>query len=131
MAEHGPETLSGPVLIAEDEALGAMFLVDIVEELGLAVAGPAGSREAALRAAARTPPSVAIVDVNLDRAGAGIELAKELCESYGTRIIFLSGYADLAANQAVRAVNPVTILQKPCPPDELTAALRAAASSGS
>lgn len=131
MAEHGAEKLSGPVLIAEDEALVAMFLVDIVEEVGLAVAGPAASREAALRAAAEKPPTVAIVDANLDRAGAGVELAKELSETYGTRIIFLSGYADLAADQAVRAVNPVIVLQKPCPPDELAAALRTAASWGS
>lgn len=128
MAERGAETLSGPVLIVEDEALVAMFLVDIVEELGLAVAGPAGSREAAQRTAAGNPPSVAIVDANLEHAGAGVELAKELSDTYGTRIIFLSGYADLAADQAVRAVNPVSVLQKPCPPDELAAALRAAVS---
>lgn len=128
MAEHGPEVPSGSVLIVEDEALVAMFLADLVEDLGRTVVGPAASREAALEAAAANPPAIAIVDVNLGRAEDGIALAKELRDAHGTAIVFLSGHGDLAANEAVLAVNPVAVLQKPCPPGDLEAALRAAES---
>jgi two-component system, response regulator PdtaR len=116
----------GMVLIAEDEPLVALFLTDVVEELGLTGIGPAATPEAALAAAAETPPHIAIIDANLGAKGNGIALAGELQRLHGTRIIFLSGDASLSANQAVHALTPVAVLQKPCPPGELEAALRAA-----
>jgi DNA-binding NarL/FixJ family response regulator len=128
MAEHRPDMPLGSVLIVEDEALVSMFLVDLVEDLGRTVIGPAANRETALKAAAADPPAIAIVDANLGYADDGIALAKELQDKHGTTIIFLSGHADLAADEAVLAVNPVAVLQKPCPPEELAAALRAAES---
>jgi two-component system, response regulator PdtaR len=116
----------GTVLIVEDEPLVALFLTDLLEDLGHTVIGPAITPEEALAAAAESPPQIAIIDANLGRKGDGIALAGELQGLHGTRIIFLSGDASLSANPAVRAINPVAVLQKPCPPDELEAALRAA-----
>lgn len=128
MAESGVETPARRVLVVDDEALVAMFLVDLVEELGWDVIGPAANREAALQAAADHPPAIAIVDVTLGYTEDGIRLAKELQDAHGTSIIFLSGHGDLARNPAVLAVNPVAVLRKPCLPEEVAAALRAAES---
>jgi DNA-binding response OmpR family regulator len=114
------------VLIVEDEPLVALFLTDVVEDLGHTAIGPAATPEEALTAAAETPPHIAIIDANLGDSGDGIALAGELQRLHGTRIIFLSGETGLSANPAVRAVNPVAVLQKPCPPGALEAALRAA-----
>lgn len=130
MADRGGEFPTGPVLIVDDEALVATFIAGIVEDLGLAVIGPAATREAALSAAAASPPAVAIIDANLGAGGSGVGLAKELKDAYGTAIIMLSGYADLAADKAVQAMGPAAVLQKPCMPEELAAALRTAARSG-
>jgi two-component system, response regulator PdtaR len=116
----------GTVLIAEDEPLVALFLTDVVEEMGLTVIGPATTPEKALTAAAETPPHSAIIDANLGAKGDGIALAGELQRLHGTRIIFLSGDASLSVNPAVHAIKPLAVLQKPCPPGELEAALRAA-----
>jgi two-component system, response regulator PdtaR len=116
----------GTVLIAEDEPLVALFLADVVEDQGLAVIGLAATPEEALAATAETPPQIAIVDANLGAKGDGIVLAEELQRAHGTRIIFLSGDASLSANPAVHALKPLAVLQKPCPPGELEAALRAA-----
>ena len=116
----------GTVLIAEDEPLVALFLADVVEEQGLTAIGPAATPAAAMAAAAGTPPQIAIVDANLGATGDGIALAEELQRVHGTRIIFLSGDASLSDNPAVHALAPLAILQKPCPPGELEAALRAA-----
>ena len=116
----------GTVLIAEDEPLVALFLTDVAEEQGLAVIGPAATPEAALAAAAETLPHLAIIDANLGAKGDGIALAEELQRLHGTRIIFLSGDASLSVNPAVHAIKPLAILQKPCPPGELEAALQAA-----
>lgn len=116
------------VLIAEDEALVALLLTDVVEEQDFTAIGPAATPEEALAAAAETPPEIAIVDANLGAKGDGIALAEELQRLHGTRIIFLSGDASLSANPAVHALKPLAVLQKPCPPGELEAALRAAGS---
>lgn len=116
----------GTVLIAEDEPLVAMFLADVVEDMRWTVVGPAASPQAALAAAAQTPPQIAIIDAHLGGRGDGIALAGELQGRHGTRIIFLSGDASLVGNPAVRALEPLAVLQKPCPPGELEAALRAA-----
>ena len=126
MAAGAPGIPPSTVLIAEDEPLVALFLTDVVEEQGLTAIGPAASPEEALAAAAETPPRIAIIDANLGAKGDGIALAEKLQRLRGTRIIFLSGDASLSANPAVHALNPLAVLQKPCPPGELEAALRAA-----
>ena len=126
MAAEASGTPPRTVLIAEDEPLVALFLTDVVEEQGLAAIGPAATPEAALAAAAETSPQIAIIDANLGARGDGIALAGELQRLHGTRIIFLSGDASLSANPAAHALKPLAMLQKPCPPGELEAALRAA-----
>jgi hypothetical protein len=55
-----------------------------------------------------------------------VTLAGELQRLHATRIIFLSGDASLSTNPAVHAIKPLAVLQKPCPPEELESALRAA-----
>lgn len=116
----------GTVLIAEDEPLVALYLTDVVEEQGFTAIGPAATPEDAMAAAAETPPHIAIIDANLGAKGDGIALAEELQRVHATRIIFLSGDASLSANPAAHALKPMAILQKPCPPGELEAALRSA-----
>ena len=116
----------GTVLIAEDEPLVGLFLTDVVEEQGFAAIGPAATPESAVAMAAETPPQIAIIDAHLGAKGDGIALAEELQRAHGTPIIFLSGDASLSDNPAAHAVNPLAILQKPCPPGELEAALRTA-----
>jgi two-component system, response regulator PdtaR len=126
MVAVDPGTPPSTVLIAEDEPLVAMFLTDVVEELGLTAIGSAATPEEALAAASETSPHIAIVDANLGAKGDGIALAGQLQRLHGTRIIFLSGDASLSANPSVHAIKPLAVLQKPCQPGELEAALRAA-----
>lgn len=130
MAANHAEMPPGTVLVVEDETLVAMFLSDLLVDLGQTVIGPVATAQAALDAAADSRPDTAIVDVNLGGQGSGIELAAELQRAYGTKIIFLSGQAGLSANPDVQAVGPCAVLQKPCLPSDLEAALRAAKTQG-
>lgn len=123
MADQEPQLATGAVMIIEDESLVAMFLADLVEDLGWVVIGPVASRAAALRAAANNRPAVAIVDVSLG-SESGIGLAQELKFAFGTAVIFLSGHAHVADDQAVQEIGPAAVLQKPCSLRELEAALR-------
>ena len=128
MTAVNPGMPPGTVLIVEDEPLVALYLTDLLEDLGQTVIGPAATAQAALEAAAEVPPQIAIIDSNLGGRGDGIALAGELQARHGTRIIFLSGDASLSVNPAVHALKPMAVLQKPCPPGELEQALRAAKS---
>jgi two-component system, response regulator PdtaR len=119
----------GTVLIVEDEPLVALFLADVIEEMGQTVIGSVTTPEAALLAAAEASPQIAIIDAHLGRQGDGIALASQLQALHETRIIFLSGDASLSTNSAVHALKPLAVLQKPCLPSELEAALSAAVTS--
>ena len=126
MAAVDSEVSPERVLVVEDEPLVALYLTDLLEDLGHTVIGPAASPEAALTAAAETPPQIAIIDARLGGRGDGVTLAGELQRLHATRIIFLSGDASLSTNPAVHAIKPLAVLQKPCPSEELESALRAA-----
>ena len=126
MAAVGSGVPSGTVLVVEDEPLVALFLADLLEEMGYTVIGPAATPGAALTAAAEAPPQIAIIDARLGGRGDGVTLAGELQRLHATRIIFLTGDASLSTNPAVHAIKPLAVLQKPCPPEELESALRAA-----
>lgn len=62
----GPESLAGHrVLVVEDEELIGLMLVELLEELGAAVAGPAGSVAEALQLVERETPTSALLDLSL------------------------------------------------------------------
>lgn len=114
------------VMVVDDEALVALFVADVVEELGYRVVGPAGSFDAALRAAAGDRPAIAIVDMSLGGGRSGLDLARELTERHGTAIVVLSGHGHLDSDPAIQALKPAAVLQKPCMPKDIEDALRAA-----
>lgn len=114
------------VLIVDDEALIAMFLQDIVEDLHYDIAGIAPTFDEAVRLAEENNPGIALVDLNIKGSGNGIDVARRLAESYGTAIIFLSGDDNLAGREDISALNPVAVLSKPCLPEEIERALKSA-----
>src|SRR5699024_5842830 len=94
------------VLVAEDEVLVSMFVVDIIEEAGMAVGGTARTCEEGRAAAAARPPDLALVDVNLKGGGNGIDLAAGLIADHGTSVIFITGESGVAAWPQVEALRP-------------------------
>ena len=107
------------VLVAEDEALIAMLLEDMLEELGAEVLGPVNSSSEAFRLIDAGPPDAATLDVNLrgDTVyGPALELHRR-----GVPLVFVSGYGDLpdCPEELAGAVR----LKKPFRLDELAAAL--------
>jgi CheY-like chemotaxis protein len=109
------------VLLVEDSWSVANALKGLLEELGVAVAGPAATPDEADRLLAAHAPDVAIVDLNL-----GSEMAYGLIDRLnerGVRVVVISGYAiPQIAQSKVSA-----ILQKPFSAKSLLAILRQAA----
>ena len=81
------------VLIVEDEAIAAMALAHLLEDLGCHVAGVASTAEECLELAAESPLDFVVLDVRLRGPTNGLELAELLRASSDLPIVFTSAYS--------------------------------------
>ncbi|KDB03873.1 hypothetical protein U879_09955 [Defluviimonas sp. 20V17] len=109
------------VLVLEDEAIVALDLQFILEDMGLAVIGPYPSVASGFAAMAGRKPDVAILDVQLTD-GEVYDLADAL-HAANVPIIFHSGHADPGA--LARRYPGARICPKPSSPLEIERAVRA------
>ena len=110
------------ILVAEDECIVAMDLCETVMEAGFIVEGPHGEVSSAMQAFLRRKPDLAILDVQLSD-GVVFPLARRL-EEQKVPIIFHSCHI---SREEVRKRFPrAKTLSKPCPPNEMIAALNEA-----
>ena len=79
------------LLILEDEAIIAMMLADMAEELGAMVVACVGTVEAALAAAHIGDVDAALLDVNLGNGTSGTSVADYLLGA-GVPFAFVTGY---------------------------------------
>lgn len=101
------------VLLVEDEALVAMMMEDVLEDLGWEVAGSFGDVTPTLAWLADHDLDAAVLDINL-----GTEMVFPIAEALkarGTPFTFLTGYT--APPRAEEFSNP--ILNKPVDVDQL------------
>jgi CheY-like chemotaxis protein len=83
------------ILVVEDEPLLAMFVQNMLTDLGCEVLGPIyGLGEALDFVATRTPMDLAVLDLNLD--GEPAYPVIDALRAQGVPIIFCTGYGELA-----------------------------------
>ena len=106
------------ILIVEDEALIAVMLADMLDELGYDVAATVSNVSQAKEFLAHTKVDIALLDVNL--GSEKIDSVADLLAQRACPFIFTTGYgqAGVPPAHAHRAV-----LQKPFHTDDLAAAL--------
>jgi two-component system, response regulator PdtaR len=116
------------VLIVEDEALVALSLEAMVQDLGHVVTGIAASPHDAVALAASTSPQVVLMDVRLGPAGdEGIATAAAIHARVGSAILFVTAYADASMVERIQAALPAaTVLAKPVRAVELAKAIEEA-----
>jgi CheY-like chemotaxis protein len=107
------------VLVVEDEPLIAMMIVEILEQAGLIVAGPAYDEAQALALIAEGSIDVAILDVHLGRNVTSAPIADHLIE-LKVPFIFATGYGEQALRNSYRMQ---TAVGKPYQPQEVLGAL--------
>lgn len=121
-SENGTVATMLNVLVVEDEALVALNLEDMLEDLGHKVAGSAMRIEQAMELIDHgCPADVAILDVNL--AGKPVFPVAEKLAGLGMPLVFATGYgrSGLPAEWQSKPV-----LQKPYTMDQVAGCLRAA-----
>lgn len=106
------------VLLIEDEAMIAMLLEDVLEELGCNVVGTGSSLASAVELATTLDFDVALLDVNL--RGERSDPVRVILRQRGIPFVLSTGYAESGADGNVRGEPR---LQKPFDIDQLAAAL--------
>jgi CheY-like chemotaxis protein len=101
------------ILIVEDEVLVAMFLSDVLMDLGHTITGTVESVEQALKLGAEQPTDLAFVDVGLAGKGDGVEAARMLREQHGIQSVLMSGASEATLSARAEKVQPLGILIKP------------------
>jgi CheY-like chemotaxis protein len=96
------------VLIVEDEAIVAMLIEDIIEEIGCSIVGPAAHVTQALAVLAADEIDGAVLDVNL--AGEWSYPIADALAARGVPYVFVTGYGQAGLDAAYRD-HPV--VQKP------------------
>ena len=110
------------VLVVEDEAMIAMLVEDMLDELGCAVVGPAHALDAAMALAnTETRIDAALLDVNL--AGESVFPVADALWAKGVPAVFSTGYGDSSLRGRYR---DAPVLQKPFRAGDLERALTAA-----
>ena len=115
------------VLIAEDNALIAMSLREVLSLIGLEVVGVAASVNEAVCLAQNTRPDLVIFDVRLTGKRDGVEGAALLREIMEVAVIFLTATGDQETRARAQVVYPAaSYLSKPVSSQQLVAAVESA-----
>jgi DNA-binding NarL/FixJ family response regulator len=113
----------GRLLVVEDEALIADYLIEILEELGFEVCGPAAIKAEAVALAEAHRPDLALVDVQLRGREDGVETARELKNRFGINSLLLSGAVDSQLVARASDIPPAGFLPKPYTVPQLQATI--------
>lgn len=106
------------VLIVEDEAITALFLEHLVQEMGLDVCHVSDTGRDAVDYATKNPVDVILMDIRLKDDVDGITAAMTI-QDLSIPVIFHSAYVDETTRARALSANPVAILEKPASPDVL------------
>lgn len=107
------------VVIVEDEAVIAMNINDILEDLGYETVGTAGTYSAAIRLLKEEKPDIAILDIKIKGEKDGIDLATHISEEYDIPFIFLTSNSGKETVDRAKRVNPSSFLIKPFAKEDL------------
>lgn len=82
--------MTARILIIEDEALVAMELRFVLEDLGYDVAGVAAEARTARNLVRETEVDLALVDIHLSDGPTGVELGRELGQGMGVTVLYMT-----------------------------------------
>jgi PAS domain S-box-containing protein len=114
------------VLVVEDDTSAAESIRDALEASSYHVSATVPSGARALEAAAHSPPSLVLMDVQLDGPLDGIETATLLRERMDVPVVYLTNSVDLETLRRAKQTAPHGYLRKPFGPRELMIAVELA-----
>ena len=113
------------VLVAEDEALIRMDLVETLQDLGFEVVGAVSDGRSAVDLAARHRPNLALLDIKMPDMD-GLAAASAIVGLKSTAVVMLTAFSQSELIQRAVAAGAMGYLVKPFKPEELQATLTVA-----
>ncbi|MCK8674505.1 response regulator [Rhodococcus sp. HM1] len=126
-APHENSTTPRRVVVAEDEALIRLDLVEMLREEGYDVVGEAGDGQRAVELAAELKPDLVIMDVKMPRRD-GIDAASEIAERRIAPVVILTAFSQRELVERARDAGAMAYLVKPFSKSDLVPAIEVAAS---
>lgn len=88
-------SVTGKVMVIEDEAIIAMDIVDIVTGIGHSVTGVARTRDGALALAEKTLPDLILSDIQLADNSSGVDAVNDILARFGDiPVIFITAFPE-------------------------------------
>jgi two-component system, response regulator PdtaR len=115
------------VLIAEDEALIRLDLVEILHEEGYEVVGEAADGETAVRLAEQLRPDLVILDIKMPILD-GLAAAERISEAQIAPVVILTAFSQRDLVERARAAGAMSYLVKPFQKSDLVPAIEIAMS---
>jgi CheY-like chemotaxis protein len=107
------------ILIIEDEALIAMDLENLVENLGHEVTGIARTRAEAVTLAKAKRPGLILADIQLADGSSGMDAVNELLTTFEVPVIFITAYPERFLTG--ERPEPAFLVPKPYQPSTVSA----------
>jgi CheY-like chemotaxis protein len=115
-------SVAGRVMIIEDEAIIAMDIRSIVEEMGHTVTGTARTRDEAVALAARERPDLILADIQLADNSSGIDAVKDIFEQFDELpVIFITAFPERLLTG--ERPEPAFLITKPYSEDQVRSAV--------
>lgn len=115
------DNLDSKVMIIEDEAIIALHLRSIVEDLGHTVTGVARTRTEAAALAASTLPELVLADISLADGSSGIDAVKDILGAMDVPVIFITAFPERLLTG--KRPEPTYLITKPFPPETVAATI--------
>lgn len=124
---HGTGKPALRVVVAEDESLIRLDLVEMLREEGYDVVGEAADGQQAVELAVELQPDLVIMDVKMPRRD-GIDAASEIAEKRIAPVVILTAFSQRELVEKARDAGAMAYLVKPFTKADLMPAVELAAS---
>lgn len=115
------------VLVAEDEALIRLDLVEMLREEGYQVVGEAGDGKQALSLAREEKPDLVLLDVKMPKMD-GLDVAAQVAEERIAPVVILTAFSQRELVERARDAGAMAYLVKPFSKSDVTPAIELAVS---
>lgn len=122
-----PAVPSRRAVVAEDEALIRMDVVETLREAGFDVVGEAGDGETAVALAAELRPDVVVMDVKMPELD-GISAAERIGKARSAPVVLLTAFSQRELVERARDAGAMAYVVKPFTPADLIPAVEIAIS---
>jgi response regulator NasT len=126
-ASQGAQPVERRVLVAEDEALIRLDLVEMLREEGYQVVGEAGDGTEAVRLATELRPDLVILDIKMPKMD-GIEAASNIAGERIAPVVILTAFSQRDLVERARDAGAMAYLVKPFAKRDLVPAIELAVS---